>query len=176
MLYVVPKTNSVELTHRESEVLKLLLKAYNYDQIGKLLFISPRTVEKHACNIRKKWKCQTIVGLILESFRRGLSQHFIKNNREVMRSSPFFHLTSEQIRLVQYMIFDLTTREIARIKNVSQRSVEGSVMTIRNQLHVKNDLELAVLILASGLEINIPVPIQIEHHLWNENQTTHEQF
>lgn len=172
MFYVIPKTNAVELTLRESEVLKLLLKAYTYTQIGKILFISPKTAEKHACNIRKKWRCQTIVGLILESFRRGLSQHFIQNNHVLMRPSRFFHLTPEQIRLVQYMIFDLTTREIARIRNVSLRSVEGSIMTLRNQLQVKNDLELAALILGSGLEINIPVPIQIEYHLHDEHRSS----
>jgi len=43
-----------QLSNRESEVLKLLAKGFNYDEIGKMLFISLSTVKKHTGNIYYK--------------------------------------------------------------------------------------------------------------------------
>jgi DNA-binding NarL/FixJ family response regulator len=43
-----------ELSNRELEVLKLISKGMSFKEIGKILFISPRTVESHKNNIMEK--------------------------------------------------------------------------------------------------------------------------
>ncbi len=48
-------TNSgFELTDREEEVVRLLLAGHSYKEVAGLLFISPKTVERHVTNTRSK--------------------------------------------------------------------------------------------------------------------------
>ena len=42
------------LTDREREVLLLLAKGHTYQQVGEVLFISPKTVDFHRANILRK--------------------------------------------------------------------------------------------------------------------------
>lgn len=53
------KVNVTELnlTPRELEVASFILKGLNYTEIGDLMFISNKTVSKHASNIFKKANC-----------------------------------------------------------------------------------------------------------------------
>lgn len=60
------------LSARELEVLKLIAKEYNNEQIGEKLFISERTVEAHRRNIFIKTKTKTIVGLMKYAIQEGL--------------------------------------------------------------------------------------------------------
>lgn len=50
---IVPKT-FFDLTHRESEILQLLVKGLLYKEIGAQLGISPNTAKKHVINIYTK--------------------------------------------------------------------------------------------------------------------------
>ena len=61
-----------KLSARETEVLKLVAKEYNNEQIAEKLFISERTVEAHRRNIFIKTKTKTIVGLMKYAISRGL--------------------------------------------------------------------------------------------------------
>lgn len=60
------------LSAREIEVLHLIAKEYNNEQIAEKLFISERTVEAHRRNIFIKTKTKTIVGLIKYAISKGL--------------------------------------------------------------------------------------------------------
>lgn len=60
------------LSTRELEVLSLIAKEFNNEQIGERLFISERTVEAHRRNIFIKTKTKSIVGLIKYAIREEL--------------------------------------------------------------------------------------------------------
>jgi PAS domain S-box-containing protein len=61
-----------EFTRKELEILGLLCKGMNSSQIGKTLFISPRTVDRHRYNIRKKAKCGNTPQLLNFAIDNGL--------------------------------------------------------------------------------------------------------
>ncbi|MGE5316487.1 MAG: response regulator transcription factor [Chloroflexota bacterium] len=60
------------LSAREIEVLNLIAKEFNNEQIAEALFISERTVEAHRRNIFIKTKTKTIVGLMKYAINKGL--------------------------------------------------------------------------------------------------------
>lgn len=51
---IVPEKNDFNLSKREIEILELISKGDNYNQIAEKLFISPNTVRKHIENIYSK--------------------------------------------------------------------------------------------------------------------------
>lgn len=66
------KKESVTLTFREREILKLIAKEYSNVQIADELFISERTVETHRKNIFRKTNTKSIVGLIKYAYEYNL--------------------------------------------------------------------------------------------------------
>ncbi|OFX59516.1 MAG: hypothetical protein A2046_11995 [Bacteroidetes bacterium GWA2_30_7] len=54
----------MNLTNREIEVLKLIVKEFNCKQIAEKLNISVHTVQSHRKNLYKKTKSKTIIGLV----------------------------------------------------------------------------------------------------------------
>ncbi len=64
---------SVSLTFREKEILKLIAKEYSNLQIAEELFISERTVETHRKNIFRKTNTKSIVGLIKYAIENKLT-------------------------------------------------------------------------------------------------------
>lgn len=60
------------LSNREKEILNLVAKEYNNQEIAQKLFISERTVETHRRNIFTKTGTKSIVGLIKYAIRTGL--------------------------------------------------------------------------------------------------------
>lgn len=68
-----PKEESKpRLSSREMEVLNLVAREYNNEQIAEKLFISERTVEAHRRNIFIKTKTKSIVGLMKYAINKGL--------------------------------------------------------------------------------------------------------
>ena len=63
-----------ELTPREEEVVKLVAEAHTNDEIGALLHISKKTVERHRANILEKLGMRDRVELTRYAIRRGLVQ------------------------------------------------------------------------------------------------------
>lgn len=61
-----------ELTPREEEVLRLLVKDYNSKQVADLLFISEFTVTTHRRNLKRKLGVDNTAGLIKYAFENGL--------------------------------------------------------------------------------------------------------
>lgn len=60
------------LTPREREVLELICKQFTTQEIGKKLFISPRTVEVHRKNILEKTEVRNIAGLVIFAINNDL--------------------------------------------------------------------------------------------------------
>lgn len=66
-----PKRPSDSLTHREREVLKLIAEGRTDRQIGDLLFISLRTVQRHRYNIRTKLNLKGTADLVKYAIAKG---------------------------------------------------------------------------------------------------------
>ena len=61
------------LTHREREILKLLVEGKSSREIGELHYISLRTVQNHRANIMKKLKVRGITDLVKYAVHKGYS-------------------------------------------------------------------------------------------------------
>lgn len=66
------KSDWENITQREREVLKLLAEGYTNKQIGDLLNISVKTVEKHRANIMQKLKLHNAAALTAFAIDQGL--------------------------------------------------------------------------------------------------------
>jgi len=62
---------SERLTHRQREVLKLIAEGKSRKEIGELLFISVRTVERHRANIMEKLGIKRNADLVKYAIQRG---------------------------------------------------------------------------------------------------------
>jgi DNA-binding NarL/FixJ family response regulator len=60
------------LTPREEEVVKLVAEAHTNEEIGEMLFISKKTVERHRANVLEKLGMRDRVELTRYAIRRGL--------------------------------------------------------------------------------------------------------
>ena len=61
-----------ELTDREMEILKLIIKEHTSKEIADQLFISKQTVDTHRNHIMHKTQAKTLVGLIKYAIKAGL--------------------------------------------------------------------------------------------------------
>jgi len=59
------------LTNRERQVLKMIAEGKSRKEIGDLLFISVRTVERHRANIMEKLNVKGTADLIKYALQRG---------------------------------------------------------------------------------------------------------
>lgn len=55
---------SINLTHREIEVLKLVAEGFSNTEIGEKLFLSPKTIDSHRTNLMKKLEVHNVVELV----------------------------------------------------------------------------------------------------------------
>jgi len=60
------------LSSREREVLKLLAEGYRTREIGEMLCISPRTVEKHRASLMEKLSLRSVSALTCYALEKGL--------------------------------------------------------------------------------------------------------
>jgi len=60
------------LTPRETDVLKLICKQYNSNEISKTLHISTNTVESHRKNLINKLKVKNVVGLAIYAVKNNI--------------------------------------------------------------------------------------------------------
>jgi two-component system, NarL family, response regulator NreC len=61
------------LSPREKEIMKLIAEGYTSVEIGKILFISDKTVEKHRVNLMKKLNIRNLAGLV----RLAIKHHLV---------------------------------------------------------------------------------------------------
>ncbi|CAM4293275.1 response regulator transcription factor [Flavobacterium terrigena] len=69
-----PKSDldSMQLTSREIEILKLICKQYNAVEIAETLSISPRTAEGHRNNLLLKTQTKNIAGLVVYAIQNNI--------------------------------------------------------------------------------------------------------
>lgn len=60
------------LSPREKEILQLIAEEHTSGEIGKLLFISEKTVEKHRANLMEKLHVRNLAGLVRLAIKYGL--------------------------------------------------------------------------------------------------------
>lgn len=65
---IQPESSTIELSERERQVLKLIVKEYTNKQIALELCLSERTVETYRKNLFQKAKTNNVVGLIKFAF------------------------------------------------------------------------------------------------------------
>lgn len=68
----VESHESVPLTPREIEILKLIVEQKTNQEIGDTLFISPRTVEVHKRNLIEKTNSRSAIGLTLYAIEKKI--------------------------------------------------------------------------------------------------------
>lgn len=61
---LIGKPGKFQLSEREIEVIRLLVKGMGYKEIGEHLFISPRTVEAHRNHILEKLQLNNVMELV----------------------------------------------------------------------------------------------------------------
>ena len=66
-----PSSEHERLTNRERQVLKLIAEGKSSKEIGDLLFISGRTVERHRANIMEKLNLKNAADLIKYAIQKG---------------------------------------------------------------------------------------------------------
>ncbi len=66
------RKSSSELSNREVEIIKLLCLGWSNIEIGKQLFISPRTVEIHKGNIFAKTKSKNTINMMLYAIKHKI--------------------------------------------------------------------------------------------------------
>ena len=66
------KKNAAGLSFREIQVVELIVKEFNNDQIALELQISKRTVESHRKNIFRKTQVKSLVGLVVLAIKNNL--------------------------------------------------------------------------------------------------------
>lgn len=67
-----PKSAWESITPREKEVLKLIAEGYTNKQIGEMLHISIKTVDKHRSSVMKKLKVRNAAALAAYAAEKGL--------------------------------------------------------------------------------------------------------
>jgi len=70
----IRKSSLPSFTEREEQVLKLLCEGNNNEQIAEMLFVSPKTVEKHKSTLFDKTNTNNTVNLIIYAFKHKLVQ------------------------------------------------------------------------------------------------------
>jgi DNA-binding NarL/FixJ family response regulator len=68
----IPDTSFEKLTQREKEVLKLVGESYTSPEIGNILSISTKTVDKHRSNIMNKLNLHSASALTAYAIEKGL--------------------------------------------------------------------------------------------------------
>jgi len=76
------------VSQREKEILKLLAEGYTNKEIGEMLFISAKTVEKHRSNIMTKLNLHNVAGLTALAIEKGLVEKRSVSPRRNPAASP----------------------------------------------------------------------------------------
>ena len=66
------RSSMPSFTRREKEILDLICKGFNNEQIADMIHVSSKTVEKHKSNLFQKTDTNNTVNLIIYAFKNEL--------------------------------------------------------------------------------------------------------
>lgn len=137
-----------QLTEVEILVVKAAMKDESAKAIAAVLKISPRTVETHKSNVRKK------LNMSFHKRRNFISELAKKVEPEEYRYFPAFyrepdkvaealrpHLSPQENRLIFYLGQGLLQKEMAERLNVNVRTLESYCSRIKEKLGLPKDLK-----------------------------------
>ena len=163
MLYQLPNKYEYDLSQRELDVLVLYLQGKYHLEIASRLSIQSKTLYHYLSMVKQKWGYKTQIGLILEAIRRGYSDFYFDAYRDILDNhNRFSKLSPEEIEIIQYLFFDFTCREIAKISGCSPKTMEEKKSNIRRKLGVKNNFELVAVVLKYRKEVLLPLSVELE--------------
>lgn len=81
--------STIKISNRETEILKLMSDGYTSKEIGKQLYISNLTVDKHKRNMLTKFNARNSVQLVVHAERLGLL-----NENEEVNDYPAYSVNS----------------------------------------------------------------------------------
>lgn len=68
------KSSIPQFTEREKEILNFICQGFNNEQIGEIIHVSPKTVEKHKSSLFQKTDTKNTVNLIIYAFKKEIVQ------------------------------------------------------------------------------------------------------
>lgn len=73
------RMNGIDLTQRQTQCLYYLIRGKTAKEIGKIINLSPRTIEDHIAGLRYKLNCNTIRELVGKAIECGFVNVQIDN-------------------------------------------------------------------------------------------------
>ena len=64
--------NTSQLTGRQLQVLELMAEGYTAEEVGKMMFLSPKTVKKHTAEARWHLRARNTTHAVTLCYRMGL--------------------------------------------------------------------------------------------------------
>ncbi len=65
-------TKKIKVSRREAEILTLMSDGYTSKEIGRILFLSNLTVDKHKSNLLAKFNARNSAHLVVKAWKRGI--------------------------------------------------------------------------------------------------------
>ena len=77
--------NTIRLTARQDEILKLISQEYSTKEIASQLHLSCSTIESHRRSLLTKMQVKNVAGLIRKSFEHGILKVDVQYQRQFLQ-------------------------------------------------------------------------------------------
>lgn len=136
-------SNSVEckLTHREKEILELIVKGKTSKEIARELFVSDQTVDSHKKNILSKVGVRSMNEIVILHLRKLLNIKLPNDDEFEDGLERPYNLTKRQFQILGKLVSGLSTRQIAESLNLTTHSIESHKGRIFKKLDVRSSKE-----------------------------------
>jgi DNA-binding NarL/FixJ family response regulator len=128
-------TSYTKLTPREREVLRLASTGLPSKSIGERLGVKTRTVTFHLGSVYNKYGVHTREAAILQAILHGEIPEFTLNEPLVVAPAK---LTRRELEVLELMDHGLTSREIGRMLQISERTAQFHTDHIYEKLSAHN--------------------------------------
>ncbi|MQP67213.1 helix-turn-helix transcriptional regulator [Niveispirillum sp. SYP-B3756] len=119
-----------DLTKRERQVLQLTAQGLRGAQIAIQLGISEQTIRKHRSSIMQKAGLRSTAQLI------ACANHGLGNERHAAAPLPWDRLCPREAEIVRHVVAGCTSKEIARLLDISPLTVQKHRERAREKLGV----------------------------------------
>jgi DNA-binding NarL/FixJ family response regulator len=133
------QAESIQLTPRERDVIKLLLLGCDITEISKTLNIAPRTVKAHFSRIYLRYRISGGIKRV-KLATLLLSEPFMGTDR-VQES---VNANERERQVIELVAQGLNNRQMAIAMGISEHVIKNNLKSIYDRLGVWNRLELAL--------------------------------